>query len=102
MAEIHAFPKQEITFDEFWSIYPKRVAKLAAKKAWAKALREDTADNILAGLRRYLECLPEDPQFIPHCATWLNAGRWLDEQPPRKKYAWETEADYQRYLRGRK
>jgi hypothetical protein len=22
-----------------------------------------------------------EPQFIPHAATWLNAGRWADEVP---------------------
>jgi hypothetical protein len=67
---------------------PHHLGRLAARKAWTKALLEDTPENILAGLERYLECLPDDPQFIPYPATWLNQGRWMDEEP-RKKSAWE-------------
>jgi hypothetical protein len=34
----------------------------------------------MAGLRAAR--WPEDRQFIPHPATWLNQGRWDDEAPP--------------------
>lgn len=66
-------------FDEFWSAYPLRVAKAAARRAWAKALREASADTITTAARRYAD----DPTrtFTAHPATWLNAGRWDDEGP---------------------
>jgi hypothetical protein len=67
-------------FDEFWQSYPRRIAKLAALKAWNKSLKHDTADNIIAGALRFArQRAGQDPKFTPHPATWLNAGRWMDE-----------------------
>lgn len=65
-------------FDSFWSAYPRRVGKDAARRAWGKATRRATAEVILAAVQVY----PFDtarPQFIPHPATWLNGGRWADD-----------------------
>lgn len=66
-------------FDLFWKTYPRRVGKLAALKAYQKARSVGTSDEIQAGASLYLEHLPDDPTFIPHAATWLNKGRWMDE-----------------------
>lgn len=67
-------------FEEFWGIYPRRVAKLAALKAFTKARKIASLDDILAGARRYAaERANEDQQFTAHPASWLNAGRWMDE-----------------------
>ena len=64
------------SFAEFWKAYPKKVAKGAAERAWPKAREHAVA--ILADLasRRW-----DDPKFIPHPATYLNARRWEDERP---------------------
>jgi hypothetical protein len=69
-------------FADFWKLYPRRIGKGAAEKAWQKAVKEVPADVILAGVQRYQ--WPSDPQFTPHPATWLNQKRWLDEAPARK------------------
>lgn len=71
------------TFADFWSLYPRRVAKRAAAKAWEREMRAGTsADDILTGLRRQLAYLnSREVQFIPHPTTWLNQGRWDDEVP---------------------
>lgn len=75
--EKHA-PRGE--FDQFWEVYPRKVAKGAAKKAYRNALKRATAEEILAGAKRYAKFLAgSDPQFIAHAASWLNADRWLDE-----------------------
>lgn len=66
-------------FAIFWSAYPRRTAKLAALKAYERARRLDSAENILAGVERYRRHLPEEVRFICHPATWLNQGRWMDE-----------------------
>ena len=66
-------------FDIFWSRYPRREAKLAALKAYDKARRLASAEDILAGLERYRQTMPDDKQYRPLPASWLNAGRWLDE-----------------------
>ena len=67
-------------FQSFWQAYPRKVGKLAAKKAWDKALREDAPEAIISGLDAQLPTLRStDKQFIPHPSTWLNQGRWMDE-----------------------
>lgn len=67
-------------FAEFWQAYPRKVGKLAAQRAYAKALKIATAEQILATVRR-VQWSPE-VRFIPHPASWLNSGRWMDEAPP--------------------
>lgn len=67
-------------FLAFWSVYPRKVAKLEALKAWKQMTREYDPADIIAGLRRNLAGLERrERQFIPHPASWLRAGRWMDE-----------------------
>jgi predicted transcriptional regulator len=59
-------------FDEFWNLYPKKIAKADAIKAWNKATKKKTADELLKLTRAYAEGkLPED-KYIPYPASWLN------------------------------
>lgn len=72
-------------FDAFWEAYPRRTAKQAARKAFAKAARDTDPAVIVEGARR-MAADPNLPEltFIPHPATWLNQGRWDDPPyPPR-------------------
>ena len=74
---------RERAFAEFWDLYPLKKAKVAAEKAYAKALKSATSEEVLAGLRAQLPRMTQgDPKFIPHPTTWLNQGRWADEQEP--------------------
>ena len=67
-------------FDFFWRIYPRKVGKLAAKRAFEKALKGGAvAAELVAAVERAR--WPGDVQFIPHPATWLNQGRWMDAPP---------------------
>jgi hypothetical protein len=66
-------------FQAFWTAYPRREAKLAAFKAYTKARRLASAEDILAGVERYKVQMPEERRFRPLPASWLNAGRWMDE-----------------------
>jgi hypothetical protein len=77
-------------FDQFWASFPRKTAKLAALKAYEKARRLDSAENILAGVERYKRNKPEYADWC-HPTTFLNQGRWMDEddQPvvlPAKEY----------------
>lgn len=71
-----------VTFDDFWSVWGKRVARAAAEKAWAKAVREVEPSVIVEAARALWES-PHRPakQFIPHPATWLNGKQWNDPPP---------------------
>jgi hypothetical protein len=68
-------------FDDFWVLYPRHVAKLAARKAWAKV---DPACHV-AILEALVSWRPvwrdKDPEYLPHASTWLNGERWEDELP---------------------
>ena len=73
-------------FDAFWAAYPLSKAKDTAKAAFAKAMaridHDDPLSVILAGIERALPGWDlETKAFIPHPATWLNAGSWEDEAP---------------------
>lgn len=66
-------------FDEFWVLYPRKVGKGQARKAWAKALKITTADVIIQALDRQVPDLRGKCEFCPHPSTWLNGERWTDE-----------------------
>jgi hypothetical protein len=70
-------------FDKFWSLYPKKKAKEAARKAWAKLkLTNALATMILADVeakKRTQDWKKENGKYIPYPATYLNGKRWEDE-----------------------
>ena len=72
---------KEITFDEFYKLYPRKVGRFMANKSFKKLSRRD---KMLAydGLLNYIgfwEHNKTEKQFIPHPSTWLNQRRWEDE-----------------------
>jgi hypothetical protein len=84
-------------FGQFWNSYPRREAKLAALKAYEKARRLATADEILAGVERYKARMPDERRYRPLPATFLNQGRWMDEDDIEDaapvKVHWSVECD---------
>jgi hypothetical protein len=71
--------REDAEFDRFWSVYPRREAKIAARKAWDKAILRVDSERILAGAERYRDLAGREPQFTAHAASWLNGSRWDDE-----------------------
>src|SRR5207344_840101 len=78
-------------FAEFWELYPRKIGKPVAERAWKKAaISETRADEILGGLRLQLPGLQaKELQFRPHASTWLNQQRWNDpvEEPELPDFA---------------
>lgn len=75
-------------FKAWWEVYPKKRAKGDAERVypravnWLAADRElsiPDAEQLLLELTRGYRW-PDDRQFIPYPATWLNQKRW-DDQP---------------------
>lgn len=66
-------------FQLFWDVYPRKVGRGAAQKAFAKATKTTPVAQIISGVMNYANSgnLPE-MQFIPHASTWLNQERWDD------------------------
>lgn len=76
------------TFDDFWLLYPRRVAKKDARQAWWKltpANQVKALDALIDWRRIYAA---RDDDKIPHPATWLNGERWEDELP--REYRTDT------------
>lgn len=71
-------------FDKFWQAYPRRVAKGAARKAWAAAIKR-VPDLLERCLRTLAWQIPangwDGGHYTPHPSTYLNQERYDDEDP---------------------
>jgi hypothetical protein len=77
---------QNIDFDKFWSLYPKKIGKAEAIKAWTK--KRPNLENVIVALNWQKEqdsWKKQDGQFIPMASTYINQERWNDERPAPKK-----------------
>jgi hypothetical protein len=74
--------KFDSDFAEWWAVYPDKVGKGAARKAYQGA-RSKGVDQptLMAALPRYIAAKPPDRAWC-HPATWLNQERWLDQPAP--------------------
>tara|TARA_Y100000310_G_C20547942_1_gene746559 strand:- start:832 stop:1149 length:318 start_codon:yes stop_codon:yes gene_type:complete len=103
MGDVVQMPERSV-FDEFWAVYPRHIGKIAARAKWdaitGRGLKtsivdpdtgeklhielQATPEEILAGAKKFRDSISKDykvemdQQFIPHPRTWLNQGRWLD------------------------
>ena len=69
-------------FDLFWSAYPKKKSKGAARKAFAKAIKCVEVSAMITTIKSQKVTegwTKEGGQFIPYPASWLNAEGWEDE-----------------------
>ena len=70
-------------FSEFWGMYPKKVAKQAAEKAYKRlnpsaALHKKILENIILQ-KKSRQWQENGGQYIPNPATYINGRRWEDE-----------------------
>jgi hypothetical protein len=77
-------------FDEFWSLYPRKIAKATARKAWQKLSAEQQlmAAKAINTHCEYWKAKETELEFIPHASSWLNGERYEDEiviEPRREK-----------------
>ena len=90
-------PVQPDGWTEWWALYPRKVAKGSALKAYAKALKAGHLPATLKdGLVRavtWWKTGGTEARFIPHPATWLNGERWGDEAP-KLQVAGSAKVDY--------
>ncbi len=94
-------------FDLFWSVYPKRVGKKDAIKAWGQIKpNEETVKAIIEGVERWKaseQWTKDGGQFIPYPATFLRGERWNDECQPaiaKKAPAEKNYDDDEDFLKG--
>jgi hypothetical protein len=71
-------------FTDFWSLFPNKVGRRDAERAFDKARQRVSFETIIAGLQRYASKADDRPWCNP--ATFLNQDRWEDQPataPPR-------------------
>jgi len=75
---------KSVEVGEIYSLYPRKVARGAAEKAIANALKTTTAQTLIEAVTAYASAVAlwsaEDQKYIPHPATWFNARRWEDDR----------------------
>lgn len=77
------------SFGMFWTVYPRKIAKAAALKAWEKAVKLETGRNITAAANRFAQSQRgKDVKYIPHASTWLNQERWTDDPEETDESGW--------------
>ena len=84
-AEVREHPAKAPTgFDEFWTAYPKKVAKQYAQAEWGRISPDpELQTRIMACLARDKDSrqwLAEDGRYIPKPENWLSQRRW-EQQP---------------------
>ena len=69
-------------FEEFWIVYPRKVAKKDALKAFHKAIKIIRLESLIVAVRSEISKNPmwkkDGGVFIPYPASWLNGERWND------------------------
>ena len=86
-------------FETFWSVYPRKVGKAMARAKWkaitgngleARCKDRDgnvmdvelfaTPDDLIEGAKAYrYDCMDTEERYVAHPTTWLNQGRWEDQ-----------------------
>lgn len=70
------------TWDNFWTVWPRRVARKEAQRAWDRLTPAERQEALTALPDWRRVWAGKETQYIPHPATWLNGARWEDELPP--------------------
>lgn len=97
-------PTEDPDFDKAWDLYGNKTDKVQAKKAWFRARKTASAEEILAAIPAYVAVTagrgePEGrgASWKPrrkNMATWLNNLGWTEEiEPPAKGYQGRAGSD---------
>ncbi|MCK1317137.1 hypothetical protein [Bradyrhizobium sp. 23] len=79
----HAKAMMEVEFKAFMAQFPNPIDEDAAKKAYGRARKKASSDELLNGAMRYAaEKQGKDPQYIKSPRNWLDAGSWKNPARP--------------------
>lgn len=71
---------QQSDFDKFWQMYPRKVDKKRAERAWSQ-LKRPERQAALDALGAHVEHWSREQRperLIPHPTTWIHGHRWED------------------------
>lgn len=73
----------EVTPEQIYAAYPRKVGKQAAIKAIQKAIKQSNPKELLQRTMFFATCVERWPaderQYCPHPATWFNRGSYDDD-----------------------
>lgn len=72
-------------FAEFWSVYPRKLDKGKAERAFKTAIKKTSPEEIIRAAERYRDDPTRKDDFTKYPATWLNAESWNNEPDPKSK-----------------
>ena len=74
-------------FDKFWEKYPRKTAKVPARRAFPRALQKISFEELMEKLDYFIDVHKHTKkQFLPHASTWLNQERWHDVYEPQENF----------------
>lgn len=91
-------------FERFWKLYPRKLAKEAALKAWKTAIQKTDCETIISAAAEFAKSDAGNAgNYTPHPASWLNAGRWADDREAwkdKEKPLFKRQSNVQRSTKG--
>ena len=82
-------------FADFWLLYPRRVARRDAMKAWLRLTPTQQMQAVVAIVEWRRVWAKKDLDYVPHGSTWLNGWRFEDELPTDPTISCAAHADAQ-------
>lgn len=70
-----------MTFDDFWKLYPRKIAKKHASIMWARLTQsqQEKALQVIDAHVKQWAIAGRSMEVIPHAGSWLNGWRFDDE-----------------------
>ena len=70
-----------MTFQDFYSLYPRKMARKDAERAWNRLTPTQKKECLeaLPNYLKYWKIKETQKDYIPYPATFLNQERWTDE-----------------------
>lgn len=80
-------PGEPVGWTAWWSLYPRKVGKAKALRAYRAAVKRGaTPTFLLAAVQAYP--FSSDMSSVPHPSTWLNDSRWEDDHAGLNSGSW--------------
>ena len=72
---------KEISFDDFYKLYPRKISRSNAEKSFKRLGKRDKnlAYNGIIKYNKFWSENRTEPQYIPYPSTWINQKRWEDD-----------------------
>lgn len=73
-------PTPDELFENWWKLYPRKVGRGQAIRAFRTALGKTDCATLTAAVKAFAKLVSDrEKHLIPHASTWLNGERWLDD-----------------------